>query len=435
MKLDEKLNNLTSYPFHMPGHKRRSGLAITGESIDATEIYGLDNLHSPTGVIKDIEDRLTNIYNSKRTFISVNGSTCGILSAVSTVCKKGGEIIIAANCHKSVYNACVINGLDVYFITPEYNFEYSCWGRITQKSVDDALKKHPNACAVVITSPTYEGFVSDIKCAVPLIVDSAHGAHLGFAPWLPKRPVGDITVMSLHKTLPALTQTAIVNVNNEKYIGSVKKYFDIFETSSPSYVLLDSVDKCTDFLENSEKAFDDYKKRLDDFYKRFSSLDNIDILENDDRTRIIVSAHGYTGAELENALRNDYKIEAEGSALKYVILISTVCDTNEGFERLYNALSSLEKREKAEFNIKAPVVPEKMKGSFFAENTAETALSECVGKICTEYVYAYPPGCPILVPGQVIKQENIDYISALIENNVNVLSDTSLLPSKILTKQ
>ncbi|MGN1329238.1 MAG: aminotransferase class I/II-fold pyridoxal phosphate-dependent enzyme [Eubacterium sp.] len=434
MKLDEKLNNLNSYPFHMPGHKRRSGLSITGESIDVTEIYGLDNLHSPTGVIKEIEDKLTGIYNSEKTFISVNGSTCGVLSAISAVCKKGDEIIIAANCHKSVYNACVVNGIDVYFITPEYNVEYSCWGRVTQKSVDDALKKHPNACAVVITSPTYEGFVSEIKCSVPLIVDSAHGAHFGLSPWLPERPNGDITVMSLHKTLPALTQTAVVNVNNKEYIGAVKKYLDIFETSSPSYVLLDSVDKCADFLDDCEKAFDDYKKRLDDFYKKASFLDNIDILENDDKTRIIVSANGYSGVELENAL-GKCDIEAEGSALKYIILISTVCDTQEGFDRLYNALSTLEKREGVVYNISMPVLPEKMQGNFESDNTTETALSESIGKICAEYVYAYPPGCPILVPGQVIKQENIDYISALIENDVNVLSDTLLLPLKILTKQ
>lgn len=435
MRLDEKLNGLTSYPFHMPGHKRRSGLSITGEKIDVTEIFGLDNLHSPTGVIKEIEDKLTNIYKSKKTFISVNGSTCGILSAISAVSKKGSDIIIAANCHKSVYNACVINSLNVYFITPEYNAEYSCWGRITQKSVDDALIEHPNSCAVVITSPTYEGFVSNIRCNVPLIVDSAHGAHFGLASWLPQKPDGDITVMSLHKTLPALTQAAIVNVNNEKYIGTVKKYLDIFETSSPSYVLLDSVDKCVDFIQTSRKAFDNYKNHLDEFYKKASKLENIDILENDDRTRIIVSAHGYTGTELENVLRKDYDIEAEGSALKYVILISTVCDSQEGFEMLYNALSSLEKRDKISFDISIPVLPEKMQGGFVADTADETVLSDSIGKTCAEYVYAYPPGCPILVPGQVIKRENIDYISALIENDVNVLSDTSLLPLKILTKQ
>lgn len=435
MKLNDKLNNLTSYPFHMPGHKRKSGLSIIGEEIDVTEIDGLDNLHSPTGVIKELEDRLASLYNSNKTYISVNGSTCGILSAISAVSKKGGEIIIAANCHKSVYNACVINGLDVYFIAPEYNYEYYCWERVAQKTVDDALKKHPNACGVVITSPTYEGFVSDIKCSVPLIVDSAHGAHFGFAPWLPEKAYGDITVMSLHKTLPALTQTAIINVNNEKYVNSVKKYLDIFETSSPSYVLLNSVDKCADFLESCEAAFSDYKNRLDRFYERVSSLDNIEILENDDKTRIIVSAHGYTGKELENALRNDFGIEAEGSALKYVILISTACDREEGFERLYNALSSLDKRKKANFYISMPAIPEKMQGSLEIENTAETDLKSSIGRVCAEYVYAYPPGCPILVPSQVITAENVDYITALIENNVNVLSDMSLLPSKILTKQ
>lgn len=419
----------------MPGHKRKSGLALYGEEIDITEIDGFDNLHSPSGIIKELEDKLAVLFKSKKTIISVNGSTGGILSAVSAVSKKNGEIIIAANCHKSVFNACRINNLDVYFVEPEYNSEFSCWGRITQESIDRAIKEHPNACAVVITSPTYEGIVSDIKCSVPLIVDAAHGAHFGFADWLPRQPKADIVVESLHKTLPALTQTAVIHINNEKYISPVKKYMDIFETSSPSYILLDSVDRCTDFLADCGSAFERYKKLLDSFYEKAGRLDNISILDNDDPTRIIFSANGYTGTELADFLRTKYNIEAEGASLKYVILISTVCDCEQGFDRLIEALCALEKRENNSIDLPKPVIPCRMAGNTGMGETAKTLLTECVNKICAEYIYAYPPGSPILVPGEVISQESLTYINTLIKNNVNVLSDTALLPLKILTKQ
>ena len=434
MKLSDNLKKLSSYPFHMPGHKRQSGLSLYGEEIDITEIDGFDNLHSPTGDIKEIEDRLSCLYGSKRSFVSVNGSTCGVLSAISAVGDKGGEIIIAVNCHRSVYNACKLNKLDVYFIEPEYNEELSCWGRVTQKAVDDAVKAHPNACAVVITSPTYEGYVSSIKCSIPLIVDSAHGAHFGFAHWLPERAEGDIVISSLHKTLPSLTQTAVVNVYNEKYADAVKGYMDIFETSSPSYVLLDSVAKCTDFLTNCSSAFENYKILLDDFYKKAERLENITLLHNDDRTRIVISADGYTGTELGAFLRGR-GIEPEGTAVKYVILISTVCDSERGFDMLLDALSSLEKRKKKEFSLPKPEVPVKAQGSFSAENTEPTSFSNCAGKVCAEYVFAYPPGSPILAPGQEISRNNAEYITSLLESGVNVLSDSGLLPSKILTKQ
>lgn len=435
MRLDEKLKNISSYPFHMPGHKRNSGLSICGEDIDITEIDGFDNLHFPTGILKELEEKFALLYGAERSMISVNGSTGGILSAVSAVSKRGGEILLAANCHKSVFNACRINGLDAYFIEPEYNAEFACWGQVTQKSVDEALKAHPNACAVVITSPTYEGIVSRITCDVPLIVDAAHGAHFGFADWLPEQAKGDIVITSLHKTLPSLTQTALINIYNAKFVDPVKKYMDIFETSSPSYVLLDSVDKCADFLSDCDHAFREYKKRLELFYEKAEDLENVDILKNDDPTRIIISVRGYTGTELSEILREGFNTEAEGASLKYVILISTVCDSQDGFDRLLAALGSLDKREQSSLHIPKPIIPKKMSGAFDPVKTIPLPIDECAGKVCAEYVYAYPPGSPVLVPGELIRQENAEHIIALIKNNVNVLSDTALLPLKILTKQ
>ena len=231
----------------MPGHKRNEKFNIPSSDIDITEIDGFDNLHCPEDIIDEMQKDIARLYGFDKSIISVNGSTCCILAAISAVSKENGTIIIARNCHKAVYNACLINKLKVEYIEPEFNNEYGCYERITQKSIDKALQKHKNACALVITSPTYEGYVSNIKCSIPLIIDCAHGAHFGFAPYLPDQPKADIVIESLHKTLPALTQSAVIHINNSNLYDKVKKYMDIFETSSPSYVIMASIDKCIDF--------------------------------------------------------------------------------------------------------------------------------------------------------------------------------------------
>lgn len=418
----------------MPGHKRNSEFDIEASDIDITEISGFDNLHSPVDTIKNMQENLARLYGYKRSIISVNGSTCCILAAISAVAKENDTIIIARNCHKSIYNACFINKLKIEYIEPEYNSEFGCYKKITQEAVDKAIKKAPNACAVVITSPTYEGYVSNITCPVALIIDAAHGAHFGFAEYLPKQPKADIVIESLHKTLPALTQSAVIHINNQSLYGKVKKYMDIYETSSPSYVIMASIDKCIDFLSDCKNAFNKYKLLLDDFYKEIDKLSNIHILKNDDITRIILSADGYSGNELSEHLRKN-GIEVEGYSLKYVILISTVCDTKEGFDKLITALSNLEKREAKKINFKKTIIPTKKYEIYEIENTIETDLNTAENKISGEYVYAYPPGSPIIAPGEIIGKDIIAQIKELYKNGVNILSDSNLLPLKILTKK
>ena len=276
----------------MPGHKRNKNFNIPASEIDITEIDGFDNLHSPTDLLDDMQKEISKLFGAKKSIISVNGSTCCILAAISAVAKENATIIIARNCHKSVYNACYINKLKVEYIEPEYNTEFGCYKNITQKSIDTAIAKHPNACAVVITSPTYEGYISNVSCNIPLIIDSAHGAHFSFADFLPKQAKADIVIESLHKTLPALTQSAVIHINNEKFFEKVKKYMNIYETSSPSYVIMASIEKCTDFLKNSESYFKQYKILLDNFYNKVNKLGNIHLLKNDDITRIVLKADG-----------------------------------------------------------------------------------------------------------------------------------------------
>lgn len=418
----------------MPGHKRNSEFNIEASDIDITEIAGFDNLHSPVDIIKNMQENLARLYGYKKSIISVNGSTCCILAAISAVSQENETIIIARNCHKSVYNACFINKLKIEYIEPEYNKEFGCYKEITQEAVDKAIKKAPNTCAVVITSPTYEGYISDIDCPIPLIIDAAHGAHFGFAEYLPKQPKADIVIESLHKTLPALTQSAVIHIDDQSIYGKVKKYMDIYETSSPSYVIMASIDKCIDFLSGCKKAFSEYKLLLDDFYKEIDKLSNIHILKNDDITRIVLTADGYSGNELSNYLREN-GIEVEGDSLKYVILISTVCDTKDGFDKLINALSHLEKRKANKIDFKKASLPIKKYEIFEIENTAKSDFNTAENKISGEYVYAYPPGSPIIAPGEVISKELIAQIKELYKNGVNILSDSNLLPLKILTKK
>ncbi len=428
------LKSLDSYPFHMPGHKRNAKFNIPSSEIDITEIDGFDNLHSPDGVIKELEEELAKLYGFEKSIISVNGSSCCILSAICAVCDYGDTILIARNCHKSVYNACFIKKLNVEYIEPEYIEEIGTYGKITQEAVDKALNRFENAKAVVITSPTYEGVTSEIKADVPVIIDSAHGAHFGFHRDFPVLPYGDIVINSLHKTLPALTQTAVIHINNPKYFEKVKMYMDIFETSSPSYVLMSSIDTCIEFLRKCENDFDAFSKRLDKFYSQVNELENIKAFEGDDKSRLVIYADNMSGTSLYSFLREN-GIEAEGATLNYVILISSVCDSDEGFELLINALKKADKVKSHFERFSTSYTLPKKKYNIYEVNSFEkTELLKAEGKVSAQYIYAYPPGVPIIVPGEVISREIIDRITSMKENDVNIISQVQDI-NIILTKK
>ena len=417
----------------MPGHKRNDAFGIPSSKIDITEIDGFDNLHNPKEMLDDMQNELAGLYESKNSLISVNGSTCCILSAICGVCKKGDKIIIARNCHKSVYNACMIHELKIAYIEPEFNEEFGIYTNVTQESVDKAIKDNRDAAALVITSPTYEGIISNIRADIPVIIDSAHGSHFGLADYLPQKTSGDIVINSLHKTLPCLTQCAVIHINNEVYYHSIRRYMDIFETSSPSYVLLASVDRCIDFLKNCKQAFDEYKIILDDFYNEVSLLKNIHLLKNDDITRIVIKVDGYNGFEIAQKLRKN-GIEVESSGIDYVILISTVCDTECGFGLLLKALKCFAIKKKEESKISKPILPKKAFEQYEIIKTEITPISMAIGKISGESIFAYPPDIPLITIGEIIDEKTLDYINSLIQKGVNVLSDGDLLPDSILTK-
>ena len=292
-ELFDKLANYGNsgiYPFHMPGHKRQKTVYFNPYKIDIIEIEGFYNLHHAEGVLLEAQKKAEKLYGSEESHFLINGSTAGILSAVSACAKK--TVLIARNCHKAVYHAALIRNLDVYYVYPEIQEEFMLNGGINPADVERSLEEHPEIEAVVITSPTYDGIVSDVKRIAeiahaygkPLIVDEAHGAHFGFSKYFPENSVhlgADIVIHSLHKTLPSYTQTALIHINGKLVDRQkVRMFLQMYQTSSPSYILMAGIDECIRYVEEQgTDAFDKFAERLDRIYKRAKEFRSIHLVD------------------------------------------------------------------------------------------------------------------------------------------------------------
>jgi arginine decarboxylase len=427
-----RYNDEGIYPFHMPGHKRNIENInfVNPFKIDITEIEGFDNLHNPKDLLADLMKEAADIYGTKKTYYLVNGSTCGILSAIAAVADMGEKILIARNCHKSVYNAIYLGGLNSLYIYPDTIQEFGINGCIHPEEIDDILTENKDIKAVLITSPTYEGIVSDVKAiseithghGVPLIIDEAHGAHFGMHKELPESSIklgADIIIQSLHKTMPSLTQTALLHVNSDKIsLSKLERFLSIYQSSSPSYVLMASIDSCIHYMHSKGyKKFSEYMDVLLKYRKRFKDLKNIRLLDypGSDRTKIILSVKGttYTGKQLYDELLYRHGIQTEMASADYVIALSSCFDTEKGFRKLYEALkeidSSLDFYKKTnKVKLDSQYVRTEKKYSITRAMELETEkcpVENAVGKVSAEYMYLYPPGIPIVVPGEIITEE------------------------------
>ena len=424
---------------HMPGHKRNT--ALLGDdlpySVDVTEIDGADDLHDPEdgGIIGSLCEKYAELYKAKSARPLVNGSTCGILAGIRTLTKPGDSVIVARNCHKSVWHAIELCRLNPTCILPPIIEEYGICGAITPDAVEKAFEKAPDARAVILTSPTYEGIISDTptiaeickKHGSSLFVDAAHGAHLGFSKHFPDFPRGaDIAVTSLHKTLPSLTQTALGLVFNDKYSSAFVRNLGIFESTSPSYILLSSIAKCADILSDCKDLFDNYRSILDEFYAS-TNPSKLKLIKTDDIGKISISTRGtnFTGSSLADALRSRFHIEPEMVHSDYLLCMTSVCDTAESLSALSRAIMALD--AEAEYSIG------KSYPSFITElPPAEIPLYDAVwsnipdgGEISNAYVWVYPPGIPLLLPGERITEE--------IKNHLEMLKNSGISPKIIKT--
>ncbi len=501
-----------AYPFHMPGHKRRAGHMCDPCSIDITEIDGFDNLHHAEGILLQAEERAAALYHSSETHFLVNGSTAGILCAIGACVRPGDTLLMARNSHRSAYHAAALNRVKTMYLYPkayaghsrsercsneyngneyssseygshEYNSsEYSSSeyaatygpdrsflsaesgncpdlnGPIDPMQVEQALSQHPEIHAVFITSPTYDGVVSDVRQIAKiahrhnavLIVDEAHGAHFGMHPIFPESSVtsgADLVIHSLHKTLPALTQTALIHVNGSLTDRRrLRRLLGIYQTSSPSYVLMASIDRCVSLLlKRGNELFDDYARRLEHFYAT-TKLKHMPLLVTDDPSRILIRPDGMSAIRLYDTLRDRYHLQPEMVTPSYVLMLSSVCDDEEGFTRLNEALCQLDaeckdrvesKAEPLTESLTAPQAepltePEETESSAQTDTDAtveipgtthsidEAAAASCTiaealdaettaiafsrseGRISGEFLTLYPPGVPLLVPGEPI---------------------------------
>lgn len=453
-------NNSDFYPFHMPGHKRRlkpmEGAEIYG--IDITEIDGFDNLHHPVSVLKEAEERAAALYGAEETHFLVNGSTAGILSAVSGCTGRGGHILMARNCHKAAYHGAELRGLRISYLYPEWDERFGMNGSISPQAVRAAFEKYGTEKAgskrggiqaVLITSPTYDGVISDIRgiasvvheFGIPLIVDEAHGAHLGFHEYFPKSAVllgADVVIQSLHKTMPCLTQTALIHMNGKLADRKkVRKYLGIYQTSSPSYVLMSAMDSCIGLMERDGRGiFEEYAGKLQKVRRKLSELSGIHLVGQEDMpkgfaygmdpSKLILAVPPMDGVLrgkwLSDVLRERYHLELEMAAGGYALAMTGPGDTEEGFDRLSEALTEIagmkeilnrenwDRRSIAGYR-RPPVCRAVISlGGTEEYAVCPMALTESAGHIAGEYIYLYPPGTPLVVPGERIPRELVDLL-------------------------
>ena len=380
-----QLYDSDQYPMHMPGHKRRDiGSALdAAHHIDITEIVGYDNLYDSDGILRDAMDHAGSLYGCPNTYFLVNGATIGIHIAIHTVASmyagtgKRDRILIASNCHRSVSAGAELSGLDVDVIEPERIEKFGICSAVFPAAIEDNLSAAASAgslyAAVVITSPTYEGIISDIEVIADichrydtvLIVDEAHGAHLDLSDAYPGgalRYGADIVIHSTHKTLAAMTQTALLHVQGELVdITQIEKFWTVLQTSSPSYVLMASIENALHHIAEHPEMIRDHLNRVRSLHDRLTSdvsgLKNLYLLtERDieghsectglDPYKLVVSTkdtylNGYT---LQSILLDDYHIQMEMATDDCVLGITTYMDSAEGLEKFGRALSEIDDR-------------------------------------------------------------------------------------------
>lgn len=439
----EQYNKTDWYPFHMPGHKRNGAALEAGKlpyEIDITEITGFDDLHHASGILKTCMEWAAKQYQTERTYFLVNGSTCGIQAAVSAAANPGDTIIAARNCHKSVYNTIFLRQLNPVYLYPEQLTELGINGAIQAAQVSEALSQYPQAKAVVIVSPTYDGIVSDIAAIseichrhrVPLIVDEAHGAHFPYSRYFPESAIAqgaDAVIHSIHKTLPALTQTALLHCQGDILAyKTVEKFLGIYQSSSPSYVLMSSIDRGLRYLEkNRETLFTQYAENLEWFYEQVKGLKNLYVCnqKGHDRSKLLISGRNYnrkkesqgkteriSGMWLHEQLQT-YHLEMEMAGYDYVLGLTSCMDTRRGLERLAAAVCELDTK------LSGQLVPSVGQQPDLYKKQIEW-LRLHTDQQAEEHIYVYPPGIPIVAAGEILTRDKAAELAAYAENGLEI---------------
>ena len=434
-------------PFDVPGHKQGRGNPMLKEflgekclSVDVNSMKPLDNLCHPVSVIREAEELAADAFNAKHAFFMVNGTTSSVQAMIMSVCKKGEKIIMPRNVHRSAINALVISGAVPVYINPGVNKKLGIPLGMSVQEVERAIKENPDAKAVLVNNPTYYGICSNLKKIVEVahahgmyvLVDEAHGTHFYFGENMPISAMeagADMAAVSMHKTGGSLTQSSFLLLNCDLNVGYVRQIINLTQTTSGSYLLMSSLDLARrDLVLNGKEIFkkvtslSEYARneinKIGGYYAFSEELIDKNEVFDFDRTKLSIFTRdiGLAGIEVYDILRDEYGIQIEFGDIANILAIISVGDRDLTIERLISALYEIKRiylKDKAGMfdheyiNPEVVITPQEA----FYSNKKCIPMKESNGCICAEFVMCYPPGIPILAPGEKITSEILDYIS------------------------
>jgi arginine decarboxylase len=434
--------------FYTPGHKRGKGIAqpladLLGNCVfaaDLTELADLDNLSAPQGVIHEAQELAAAAFGAWQTWFLVNGSTCGVEAAILATCGAGDKIILPRNVHSSAIAGLILSGATPIFINPEYDSVLDIAHSITPNAVQAALQQHPDAKAVLTVYPTYYGVCGDLEAIakithqhdIPLLVDEAHGAHFAFHPELPTSALAagaDLTVQSTHKVLGAMTQASMLHLQGNRIDADrVSKALQLLQSTSPSYILLASLDAARQQMAVSGKELMSRTFKLaDEARQRISQIAGLSVLHPHrispgfaalDRTRltVTVSGLGLTGFEAEEILDEKLGVVAEFASLQHLTFIISLGNTAADIEQLVEGFTKLVEISPAslqavrEIETNFSYIRELSPREAFFSASEMIPVEQAGDRICAEIICPYPPGIPVIMPGEVITKPALEYL-------------------------
>lgn len=432
--------------FDVPGHKQGKGNPELTEflgkqcmSVDVNSMKPLDNLCHPISVIKEAEELMADAFGAAHAFFMVNGTSSAVQAMVMSVCKRGDKIIMPRNVHRSSINALIVCGAIPVYVNPDMNKELGIPLGMTVKSVQQAIQQNPDAKAIIVNNPTYYGVCSNLReivkiahnAGMKVLVDEAHGTHFYFGDYMPLSAMSvgaDMSAVSMHKTGGSLTQSSALLLGESMNEGYVRQIINLTQTTSASYLLMSSLDISRKNLAlNGKKIFErvtslasygrEEINKLGGLYAFSRELINGDSIFDFDPTKISVHTRniGLAGIEVYDILRDKYEIQIEFGDIGNILAIVSVGDGILNVERLISALSEIKRlysKDPAgmlDHEYIEPHVVCSPQEAFYSDKV-QLPLKETLGKVCAEFVMCYPPGIPILAPGELITEDALEYI-------------------------
>ncbi|MCT7949544.1 aminotransferase class I/II-fold pyridoxal phosphate-dependent enzyme [Ancylothrix sp. C2] len=440
-------------PFYAPGHKRGQATPqplaeLLGKklfSADLPELPELDNLFAPQTVIQEAQKLAAEAFGASQTWFLANGSTAGIIASILAVCNPNEKIILPRNIHRSVISGLILSGAIPIFINPEYDPTWDLANSITPQALQQALNQHPDTKAVMVVYPTYHGVCGDIKTLVeithqhgiPILVDEAHGAHFSFHPDLPISAMSagaDLTVQSTHKVLSALTQASMLHIQGNRInTHRLNNALQLVQSTSPNYILLASLDAARQQMAlHGQKLLSQTLELAKTARSKLAEIPHLRVLQEPahpkpgfhslDPTRLSINVAelGLTGFLADEILREQYKVTAELPTLRQLTFILSIGNTSADINQLIHAFQNIPPSGAVGTPAIYPSLPAGVpalspRQAFFAE-TETVPMSEAINRISAELICPYPPGVPVLVPGEPITKQALDYLQQVLAN-------------------